>query len=128
MGYVYGFAVGTSAHMLSILLAMGFVNALNEAARDSDVFRMFSRGKGFRATVKCQLAFRVGCIADYIAVAAAASAYITWAEAFVGGACLALAVTMTFRKTAELLFRSASIVKYWRTELGGKPDKNDPYG
>ena len=32
--------------MLSILIAMGFVNVLNEAARDSDVIRMFARGQG----------------------------------------------------------------------------------
>merc|ERR1712142_723089 len=65
--YLYGFAIGIAAHMLSILLAMAFVNALNEAARDSDVYRMFSRGKGFIATVKCQYAFRLGCAADYVA-------------------------------------------------------------
>ena len=45
------------AHMLCILLAMSFVNALNEAARDADVFRMFGRGQGFVATVKAQYAF-----------------------------------------------------------------------
>merc|ERR1712232_1544311 len=50
--YVYALSMGTAAHMLCILLAMAFSNALNEAARDSDIFRMFSRGKGFYATVK----------------------------------------------------------------------------
>jgi hypothetical protein len=31
---------------------MSFGNALNETAREADVFRMFARGKGFLATVK----------------------------------------------------------------------------
>ena len=38
--------VGIIKFMECILLAMAFVNALNETARDCDVYRMFSRGKG----------------------------------------------------------------------------------
>ena len=37
---------GMIKFMECILLAMAFVNALNETARDCDVYRMFSRGKG----------------------------------------------------------------------------------
>ena len=37
---------GIIKFMECILLAMAFVNALNETARDCDVYRMFSRGKG----------------------------------------------------------------------------------
>ena len=33
---------------------MAFCNALNEAARDADVYRMFARGQGYLATVKVQ--------------------------------------------------------------------------
>ena len=96
--------------MLTILLAMGFVNALNEAARDSDVFRMFARGQGaertctqhaprrsvhpfyasrcatpiasratgYKATVKCQIAFRYGALANFVAIAVAGHAYVGW--------------------------------------------------
>jgi len=42
----------SALHLLAILLAMSFCNALDETARDADVYRMFSRGKGFLATVK----------------------------------------------------------------------------
>merc|ERR1712228_897638 len=106
---------------------MGFINALNEAARDSDVYRMFCRGKGFLATVKCQYSFRVGCVADYIAVAAAATAYIHWIEVVVGLVILLIGTGRVYKQTANLLFTSGSIVRYWREELGGKPDKDDPY-
>merc|ERR1712232_180356 len=123
----YGFGVGTASHMLSILLGMAFVNSLNEAARDSDVYRMFSRGKGFIATVKCQYSFRVGCVADFVAVAACATAYLHWVEVVLGLAILLYPTYRIFRQTAGLLFSSASIVRYWREELGGKPDKDDPY-
>ena len=47
-------------HFYSIILAMAFVNALNETAREADVFRMFARGQGYLATFKCQQAFRRG--------------------------------------------------------------------
>ncbi|CAE8676759.1 unnamed protein product [Polarella glacialis] len=40
--YAYSFALAIAALLLCILLAMAFHNALNEAARDSDVFRMFA--------------------------------------------------------------------------------------
>merc|ERR1719247_2953209 len=81
--YFYGMAIGTSSHMLSILLGMAFVNALNETARDADVYRLFSRGKGYLATVKSQYTFVVGCIGDYLAMCVAATAYIHWGEVVV---------------------------------------------
>merc|ERR1711920_639809 len=124
--YLYCLAIGTATHMLSILLAMAFVNALNETARDSDVYRMFARGKGYVATVKCQYAFRIGCAADYVAVVVAVSYYIGW-EAIVGTVLLVVICFRSFKTTANLLFRNASIVRYWREELGGQPDKDDPY-
>ena len=57
---------------------MAFSNALNEAARDSDVFRMFARGKGFLATVKCQWAFRIGVAAVWIAMFMCCQANLGW--------------------------------------------------
>jgi hypothetical protein len=125
--YFYCFAVGTASHMLSILLGMAFCNALNEAARDSDVYRMFARGKGYVATVKSQLSFRVGVVADSIAMAVATTAYIHWAEVLIGSACLLFITLRSVRGTSKLLFDNASIVRYWRRELGGKPDADDPY-
>ena len=69
--FFYCLGFGVASHMLCIMLAMGFVNALNETARDSDVFRMFARGKGFLATVKCQNAFRAGAGLDFLGILAA---------------------------------------------------------
>jgi len=125
--YTVGFAVGTAAHMLCILLGMAFNNALNEAARDSDVYRMFARGKGFLATVKSERAFVLGCVADFVALIAAIAAYTTWAEAVGGAVITAAAVLFVNVRTSRMLFRSGSICRYWRPELGGKPDADDPY-
>lgn len=122
--YLISFAV--VAHFTCILLAMAFVNALNEAARDSDVFRMFARGKGFLATVKCQKAFRYGALANFIAMAVAGHAYLGW-EVIVWSGILGYGCYKTYGETAKLLFQSASIVNYWRKELGGNPDEDDPY-
>ena len=38
--------------MFCIMLAMGFMNAIAETARDADVYRIFARGQGFKATEK----------------------------------------------------------------------------
>ena len=43
--YLYSMAFSVTCHIGCILLAMGFTNALNEAARDSDVIRMFAEGQ-----------------------------------------------------------------------------------
>eukprot|EP00746_Dinoflagellata_sp_MGD_P055575 gnl/MRDRNA2_/MRDRNA2_24166_c0_seq1.p1 gnl/MRDRNA2_/MRDRNA2_24166_c0~~gnl/MRDRNA2_/MRDRNA2_24166_c0_seq1.p1 ORF type:complete len:381 (+),score=66.15 gnl/MRDRNA2_/MRDRNA2_24166_c0_seq1:11-1153(+) len=124
--YSYFFFLTIASHILCIFLAMSFHNALNEAARDSDVFRMFARGKGFKATMKCQWSFRVGAAACFVALTAVAVEQIglemlAWAM-FLFGVALAI-----YRSTSDLLFSNASIVNYWRTELGGKPDPDDPY-
>jgi len=125
--YFYSFGIGLASHMLSILLAMAFCNALNETARDSDVFRIFARGEGFIATVRTQLSFDIGCIADIIGIMVAVTNYITWVEVLVGTVVLSIITWIQLRKTKRLLFMNGSIVKYWREELGGKPDENDPY-
>jgi len=124
--YLYGFGIGTALHMLCILLAMSFVNALNEAPRDADIYRMFSRGRGFHATLKCQATFALGCLFDIIAVGTAVSHHLDW-EAVIAGVVLIVCTTYSLRRTSGLLFRSASIVNYWREDLGGSPDANDPY-
>ena len=71
--FLYLLYFGIAEHMLSIVLAMAFVNALNEACRDSDVFRMFARGHGYLATVKVQNAFRQGAAANFVAIAVSSS-------------------------------------------------------
>eukprot|EP00927_Polykrikos_kofoidii_P064444 TRINITY_DN5964_c0_g1_i1.p1 TRINITY_DN5964_c0_g1~~TRINITY_DN5964_c0_g1_i1.p1 ORF type:complete len:453 (+),score=60.35 TRINITY_DN5964_c0_g1_i1:43-1359(+) len=124
--FFYLLAIGVSAHMLSILLGMVFIDVLNEAARDSDIYRMFSRGKGFLATVKCARAFAVGCLADILAMLCAAKMCMGW-EMVVLGAVLAGCVWWPFHVTKNLLYGTGSIVGYWREELGGKPDADDPY-
>ena len=54
----YALLAAIVMHFYSIILAMAFVNALNETAREADVFRVFARGQGYLATFKCQQAFR----------------------------------------------------------------------
>ncbi|CAE8676758.1 unnamed protein product, partial [Polarella glacialis] len=124
--YAYSFALAIAALLLCILLAMAFHNALNEAARDSDVFRMFARGQGFRATMRCQLAFRVGSAAVCLALTSVVQESIGW-EMVVWVVLLALFTLTIYKHTEQLLFRNASIVDYWREELGGRPDADDPY-
>merc|ERR1719446_1725184 len=88
---------------------------------------MFSRGKGFLATVKCQKCFHLGCFADSVSVLICVIVYIHWAfilALFLLGVLFAAKV---YVPTRNLLFSSCSIVKYWREELGGKPDPDDPY-
>lgn len=125
--YGYGFFVGIASHMLSILLAMAFHNALNEAARDSDVYRMFSRGRAFLATTKCQVSFRLGCYADFLALAAGVSVYIGLAETLALGLSLCFGIITFYRHTSRMLFRGGSLTHYWREETGGKPDADDLY-
>merc|ERR1719183_702492 len=76
--YYYPFMLAIACHILCIMVAMAFHNALNEAARDSDVFRMFARGKAYRATKMCQRAFFIGAAASCIGVTAVAQEYIGW--------------------------------------------------
>mmetsp|Transcript_36404 Transcript_36404/g.71968 ORF Transcript_36404/g.71968 Transcript_36404/m.71968 type:complete len:463 (-) Transcript_36404:115-1503(-) len=125
--YSFCFGLGTALHMLSIMLAMAFSNALNEAARDSDVFRIFARGQGFKATVRTQRSFLIGCVADVLAIMAALTLYITWVEVLAGCTVLAAVTWFLLRKTKQQLFKNGSIVQYWREELGGMPDADDPY-
>eukprot|EP00441_Pelagodinium_beii_P037560 CAMPEP_0197629710 /NCGR_PEP_ID=MMETSP1338-20131121/7452_1 /TAXON_ID=43686 ORGANISM="Pelagodinium beii, Strain RCC1491" /NCGR_SAMPLE_ID=MMETSP1338 /ASSEMBLY_ACC=CAM_ASM_000754 /LENGTH=504 /DNA_ID=CAMNT_0043200793 /DNA_START=83 /DNA_END=1593 /DNA_ORIENTATION=- len=125
--YTYFFLAGSALHMLAILLGMSFVNAMNETARDSDIYRMFQRGEVFKATVKCQISFRLGCLFDFIAIGVAASLMVTGIEIAVLWLLLFFTTLQIYWKAAGLLFSSGSIVKYWRSELGGNPDPDDPY-
>jgi hypothetical protein len=124
--YTYSFAITIASHILCIFLAMAFHNALNEAARDSDVFRIFARGKGFRATARCQAMFRIGAISSCVSLVTAAQESTGWDFVVFAAILFGLAVS-TYRGTSALLFSSGSIVDYWREELGGKPDADDPY-
>eukprot|EP00930_Biecheleria_cincta_P092646 TRINITY_DN8264_c0_g3_i1.p1 TRINITY_DN8264_c0_g3~~TRINITY_DN8264_c0_g3_i1.p1 ORF type:complete len:424 (+),score=80.23 TRINITY_DN8264_c0_g3_i1:39-1310(+) len=121
--YLYGFGIGTCCHTLCIMLGMAFNGALNEAARDSDVFRMFSRGKGFLATVKSETAFFCGCASDYIAVLAVLSTIVHWAELAIASTVMIGSCSLIYCQTKDLLFSTTSIVNYWRT----CPDENDPF-
>jgi len=120
--FFYGLISSLVSHILCILLAMAFVNALNEAARDSDVIRMFAEGKGYRATVKCQLAFRFGAFTNLISVAAVAYAYLG-AELLVFLCLICPIAAWIYVSTCEPLFHTASIVEYWRT----KGHETDPF-
>ena len=122
----YALIASIAFHFLAIILAMAFVNALNECARESDVFRVFARGQGFLATYKCQKAFRIGSVCTMVAVGAVSLEMIGW-DAVAFELLLAAYVVRTFAHTSHLLFSNGSLVNYWRTELGGKPDEDDPY-
>ena len=123
---VYALLAAIVMHFYSIILAMAFVNALNETAREADVFRVFARGQGYLATFKCQQAFRRGAAFVMLAIAAVALEYIGW-EAVVWIALLLTYVLRNFAKTSNLLFSAGSLVHYWREELGGNHDADDPY-
>ena len=83
---------------------------------------MFAEGQGFRATVKCQQAFRFGMLANFVAMAVAAQLYIGWAS-LVGFALLVALVSYITQTTSGLMFAKASIVDYWRRD----PSPDDPY-
>lgn len=125
---VYGYALVASiaSHILTILLAMAFHNALNETARDSDVYRMFARGKGFKATEACQRSFRAGIIFCCISLLPTIYEHTSW-DSIIVVACATAGVVYTYRTVSHKLFINGSIVSYWRVELGGKPDDDDPY-
>ena len=123
---VYALLAAIAMHFYSIILAMAFVNALNETAREADVFRMFARGQGYLATFKCQQAFRRGAGFCMLAIAAVSLEYIGW-DAVAWIAVLLAYVLYNFSKTSNLLFTTGSLVHYWREELGGKPDADYPY-
>jgi len=111
--FFFALCVGVAAHLLSILLAMSFTNALNEAARDADVFRLFAKGQGFLATVKCEEAFRVGAAANVVAMLAALHLYIG-DVAYAYFALVGVTALLVLVPTHNRLFRCSSIVDYWR--------------
>jgi hypothetical protein len=124
--YLICMYAGIIKFMECILLAMAFVNALNETARDCDVYRMFSRGKGYAATVSVQMAFRYGVGFNFIAVMLAGVQYVNFvAPVFFMG--FGIYTWRGYQKTSNLLFATASAQNYWRPERGGKPDAGDPY-
>merc|ERR1712217_289272 len=88
--------------------------------------RMFGQGKGFLATVKCQRAFTVGCIADVVSLVVAAKMHVGWEMPSIA-AVMGLFCWWVFRTTRHLLYSSASILGYWREDRGGKPAPDDPY-
>ncbi|CAK0903753.1 unnamed protein product [Prorocentrum cordatum] len=125
--FVYGLSIGTALHMLCILLAMAFVNALNEAARDSDVYRLLAKGGGFTATQKCAVCFNIGCATDFCAVIVSTCEYLDIVEPLALYAALLAIALMVYVPTSESLYSSCSIVSYWRKDRGGNPDPDDPF-
>jgi hypothetical protein len=123
---VYALLGSVAMHLYAIVLAMAFVNALNETAREADVFRIFARGQGYLATFKCQQAFRRGAGFCIVAMTAVALETLGW-DAVAWIAALGWYVIRNFTYASDLLFKSGSLVNYWRKELGGCPDEDDPY-
>jgi hypothetical protein len=120
--YMYSLIAGIVSHVLCMLLAMAFKNALNEAARDADVIRMFARGEGFLATVKCQNAFGFGAACNTLSITAVAVSNMGIEVLIVLCIVCPIAVSV-YVKTSTLLFRNASIVDYWRST----GHEHDPY-
>jgi len=122
--FLYSIVGSVTCHMLVILLAMSFVNALNEAARDADVFRMFAKGKGYLATEKCQQVFRAGVLLSFIAIMVHLFDSFGVEIVAVAAGCLFWAWRVYAATTAGL-FSNGSIMKYWRQGDDGDPE--DPY-
>lgn len=119
-------SIGVVAHVLCIFLATAFTNALSEAARDSDVIRMFARGQGFNATVKCERAFRVGVAADFIGLLLVLYSLVG-REVLAIILCSVVVASKIYLDTTTLLFNNGSLLGYWRKDTGGMPDADDPY-
>lgn len=121
--FFYCLIVGVVAQILCITLALAFGNALNEAARDADVFRMFSpAGQGFMATKKTEYAYLTGVGVTCIAVLVTLECYMGW-EVILVTAIISGVAGKIYHDTESRLFKSAGIVDYWRK---GKPE-DDPY-
>jgi len=120
--FYYIISCGIAAHILTILLAMAFINVLNEAARDADVYRLFAKGQGFRTTVKVQRTFQAGSLANIAAMVVVGDAYLGW-DVVILWAALFCGIFWVYFPTASRLFTTGSIHQYWREEL----DANDPY-
>eukprot|EP00928_Gymnodinium_smaydae_P082620 TRINITY_DN6593_c0_g2_i1.p1 TRINITY_DN6593_c0_g2~~TRINITY_DN6593_c0_g2_i1.p1 ORF type:complete len:329 (-),score=37.88 TRINITY_DN6593_c0_g2_i1:436-1422(-) len=122
--FFYSLIIGVAAQILCIMLAMAFGNALNEAARDADVFRMFSpAGNAFFATRKCELAYLTGLAATFVGMLAAVQAYMGW-EMIIFSAVVVGGALKIYTDTASALFKSAGIVDYWKS---GNHGPDDPY-
>ena len=98
------------AHVISILLAMAFINAFNEAARDADIIRMFAEGKGYVATVKCERGFQCGLVFLLVALLTCISIYMTIFDCFFALlVVLALWKSGYYQKSSKLLFEAYSL-------------------
>jgi hypothetical protein len=106
--YLLCMYAGMIKFMECILLAMAFVNALNETARDCDVYRMFSRGKGYAATVSVQKSFLYGVGCNFLAVMLAGSTYIN-AVAPSFFLLFSAYIWREYKTVANLLFSTASV-------------------
>merc|ERR1711879_406276 len=106
-------------------MGMSFGNALNEAARDADVYRMFSpAGNGYMATKKCENAYLTGLAVTFIGVLAVVHAYMGW-ELLIFSIIVGSAAGKIWMDTVPALFSSASIVEYWKKGRGGEDDPYD---
>lgn len=120
--YFYSLIVSLVSHVLCIFLAMGFCSALNEAARDADVIRMFAEGEGFKATVKVMRSFKLGVVLSMTAIGDAAYIFFGLEAIIVALLCIPVAAYI-YTRTINLLLGTGSIVTYWRA----KEHESDPY-
>ncbi|CAE8617080.1 unnamed protein product [Polarella glacialis] len=125
--FFFSLTLAVISHVLCIFLAMSFVNALNEAARDSDVIRMFAHGQGFVATVKCQTAFFVGTVLTLVAIFTVLYSHLGY-EVLALVSCAVPVAAKIHHDTTSLLFQTGSVVDYWRKASGGAfRGEDDPY-
>jgi len=126
--YLYSTVGSIGCHMFSILAGMVFTNALNEAARDSDVIRMFAEGKGYLATLKSEQAFQFGLLFGLISLCAGIASIYHWIDAIVCFFLLAGSIAFIYIPMRDALFDSSSLMSYWRFGKGTTDEsRKDPY-
>mmetsp|Transcript_4006 Transcript_4006/g.7582 ORF Transcript_4006/g.7582 Transcript_4006/m.7582 type:complete len:455 (+) Transcript_4006:195-1559(+) len=131
--FLYSMCISVASHLTSILLSMAFVNALNEAGRDSDVIRMFGEGQGFLATDKCSKAFSAGIASLAIGILDMVLINFTILD-MIACAIISSCIMYKIVPTSRKLFGSSSLVAYWRWgvgkdgEIGSRAiDNEDPF-
>merc|ERR1739848_652602 len=111
-------------HLFVIAVALAFESALNETGRDSDVYRMFSRGHAFKATKLCVNSLFFGITMMFVAVMVVY--YDVLGIEGLLSVCLSMGLSfLILYFTSSGLMNSCSIHSYWRGDYGSTPDEGD---
>ena len=88
--------------------------------------RGFERARHGAVPCRCQQAFTTGLAANFVGMTMTAHHYCGW-WSVLGAGALGFGAMKVFKPTSDRLFSNASIVNYWREDLGGRPAPDDPY-